>query len=316
MIGYHASSEQFSPRQLLKLAKLAGDSGFEAISFSDHFSPWTRAQGHSSHSWSWLGAAMASTELEFLSVCAPGQRYHPAIVAQACATLDILFPGRYKIALGSGQLLNEKITGTAWPAKRDRNQRLAECARIMRELWQGHEVNFDGLVSVESARLYSLGHNPVTIIGAALTAETARWLGGWADGLMTISASAEQQQKVVDAFRQGGGEDKPMYLKVQLCYARTFEQALEQAHQQWSANVFESRILSELADCGQFESAAKMVTPEQMTQHVRVSENIEKQLEWIRCDFDMGFERVYLHNVGLEQEQFIEAFGPRLGSVA
>jgi coenzyme F420-dependent glucose-6-phosphate dehydrogenase len=156
MIGYHASHEQFPPGELLKWTALAERAGFECGMCSDHFAPWSASQGESGFAWSWLGAAMARTSMSFGTVNAPGQRYHPAIVAQAAATLDAMFPDRFWIALGSGQLLNEGITGARWPTKQERNARLLESATIMRALWRGemvsHSVVFTSTTSTARKR--------------------------------------------------------------------------------------------------------------------------------------------------------------------
>src|SRR3990170_4026998 len=137
VIGFHASHEQIGPDRLLRLVQAAEAAGFDAGMCSDHWAPWSEEQGESGFAWSWLGAALQATSLSFGVVNAPGQRYHPAIIAQAAATLSVMFPGRFWVALGSGQLLNEHITGAGWPAKPARNDRLRECAEIMRLLWAG-----------------------------------------------------------------------------------------------------------------------------------------------------------------------------------
>ena len=150
-IGFHASHEQFGPDRLLRLVQSAEAAGFDAAMCSDHWAPWSEVQGESGFAWSWLGAAMATTALPFGVVNAPGQRYHPAIIAQAAATLNVMFPDRFWIAVGSGQLLNEHITGEAWPIKDDRNARLRESADVMRRLWAGEAVTHTGHVTVSEA---------------------------------------------------------------------------------------------------------------------------------------------------------------------
>jgi G6PDH family F420-dependent oxidoreductase len=127
---------------------------------SDHFSPWSERQGHSAFAWSWLGAALQSTSLPFGVVNAPGQRYHPAIIAQAMATLEAMYPGRFWTALGTGETSNEHITGQAWPRKDVRNARLGECVDVIRRLHAGEEVSHDGLVTVDRARVWTLPDVP------------------------------------------------------------------------------------------------------------------------------------------------------------
>ena len=151
-IGFHASHEQASPSELLHAVRAAEAAGFACAMCSDHFSPWSERQGESGFAWSWLGAALQATSLPFGVVNAPGQRYHPAVIAQAAATLCELFPGRFWLALGTGEFSNEHITGEPWPDKRTRNARLAECVAVIRALLAGEVVDHDGLVRVDRAR--------------------------------------------------------------------------------------------------------------------------------------------------------------------
>ncbi|HWH13414.1 MAG TPA: LLM class flavin-dependent oxidoreductase, partial [Miltoncostaeaceae bacterium] len=186
-IGWHASHEQSPPSRLLADVRHAEQAGFQIGMSSDHFAPWSARQGHSGYAWSWLGAAMATTTLPFRVVTAPGQRYHPAVLAQKMATLAEMFPGRLAVCLGSGEAMNEHITGDPWPTKDDRNARLRECADITRALFRGEEVTHRGHVDVHRARLWSRPAEPPPLFGAAVSERTARWLGGWADGLATIN---------------------------------------------------------------------------------------------------------------------------------
>ncbi|MEG4517877.1 MULTISPECIES: TIGR03885 family FMN-dependent LLM class oxidoreductase [unclassified Microcoleus] len=312
-IGYHASHEQFKPSELLKYVQMAEQAGFTHALSSDHFHPWSEAQGQSGFAWSWLGAAMQATPtLSYRVVCAPGQRYHPAIIAQAAATLAEMFPNRFWVTVGSGQALNEHITGDKWPTKIDRNTRLKECVDIMRALWAGETVTHRGLVCVEDAKLYTRPEILPLIIGAAVTPETAEWLGSWADGLITTSRPPEKLKKVVDAFRRGGGEGKPMILKVQLSYDSNAEKALQGAHDQWRSNIFKSKMLTELITPDQFDAAGEFVQPDELYQHVRISADQEQHIEWLQKDIELGFDELILHNVNREQEQFIEVFGEKV----
>ncbi|MEP0879384.1 TIGR03885 family FMN-dependent LLM class oxidoreductase [Funiculus sociatus GB2-M2] len=312
-IGYHASHEQFQPSQLLKYAQMAEQAGFTRVLSSDHFHPWSEQQGQSGFAWSWLGAAMQATpSLSYRVVNAPGDRYHPAIIAQAAATLAEMFPNRFWLTVGSGQALNEHITGNKWLIKGDRNTRLKECVDIIRALWTGETVTHHGLVCVEEAKLYSRPNTPPLLIGAAVTEATAEWLGGWADGLITISRPPEKLNRVVDAFRRGGGEGKPMILKVQLSYDRTDDMARQKAHEQWRNNIFKNVLMTQLRTPQQFDAAGEFVTPEELNEHVRISADPQQQIEWLQKDIELGFDELILHNVNREQEQFIKAFGEKV----
>jgi coenzyme F420-dependent glucose-6-phosphate dehydrogenase len=308
-IGYHASHEQFKPAELLKYTRAAEQAGFNAAMCSDHFHPWSRQQGQSGFAWSWLGAAMQATDLPFGVVCAPGQRYHPAVIAQAVGTLLQMYPGRFWLAVGSGQLLNEGITGGEWPMKKVRNERLEESVQVMRRLWEGKKVSHHGHVRVEEAKLYTRPEETPRVIAAALTPETAQWAGGWADGLITVSKPREQLQSMVDAWRRGGGNGKPMHLQVKLSYADSDAAALEGAFNEWRFSILDSSAETELRSPEAHEAASAFVKPEDMRQFVRVSPRLEDHRRWLQEDLDMGFEELYLHNVNRQQRQFIDDFG-------
>ncbi|WP_374164300.1 TIGR03885 family FMN-dependent LLM class oxidoreductase [Arcticibacter sp. MXS-1] len=312
LIGYHASHEQFKPSELLQYVEQAEAAGFQAINSSDHFFPWSERQGQSGFALAWLGAAMRTSSLPFGMVCAPGQRYHPAIIAQAVATLGEMFPGRFWISLGSGEAINEKITGQEWPPKKERNIRLKECFGVIRQLLEGQCVNLKGTVTVENAKLYTRPDVRPLLIGAAISEETAAMLGGLADGLITISKPLEELKQVVHAFRTNGGEGKPLILKVQLSYARTEEEALMGAYDQWRTNIFQGSVLGELRTVEQFDALGEFVKPEDLRGKVDISADPAFHIEKIRAYAELGFERIILHNVNRKQELFISDFGEKV----
>ncbi|EMA35390.1 TIGR03885 family FMN-dependent LLM class oxidoreductase [Halobiforma nitratireducens] len=310
-IGYHASHEQFSPSELLEFVELAEENGFDHALASDHFHPWSERQGESGFVWSWLGSAMERTSMTFGTVNAPGYRYHPAIIAQAAATLRESYPERFWLSIGSGQLLNEGITGTDWPVKDERNARLEESAGIMRRLWSGKEVTHHGRISVERAQLYSRPETSPPLIGAALSEETARWLGQceWTDGMITIATPArEALENRVGAFRDGSPEGE-VYLKVQLSYAEDEEAALEGAYDQWRTNCVPGPVTQELRTPAEYDELGDEISREQVAENVRVSADLDEHREWLAADRSMGADRLLLHNVNRGQRQFIEAFG-------
>jgi probable non-F420 flavinoid oxidoreductase len=311
-LGYHASHEQFPPSELLECVEAAEAAGFTAAMCSDHFHPWLDAQGHSGFAWSWLGAALRTTTLPFGVVNAPGWRYHPAIIAQAAATLAEMFPGRFWLAVGSGEALNEHITAEHWPAKAERNARLRESVDVMRALWRGETVTHRGRVRVEGARLYTLPDAPPLLVGAAVTAQTAEWVGGWADALITVSKPLEKLEEVLEAFRRGGGEGKPLLLQAKVSYARNERAAREGAHEQWRANIFESDVLATLTSPEQFDATARHVTAADVEAHVRISADLERHADWLMEYLELGFDEIYVHNVNRWQREFIEGFGERV----
>jgi coenzyme F420-dependent glucose-6-phosphate dehydrogenase len=311
-IGYHISQEQYPPSELLNLAKMAEKAGFQFGLSSDHFHAWNSNQGHSGFVWSWLGAAMCQTDLSYGVVNCPSFRYHPAIIAQAAATLDEMYPGRFWMAVGSGQALNEAIIGEHWPAKQERNEPLKEAVDIIRALWDGETVTHRGLIKVEEATLHTRPKKDIPIVGAAITPATAGWVASWADALITVSQPFEKLQEVVDQWKKNGGEKKPMVLKVQLSYDKSMIGAMEGAFEQWKTNIFGSDMLAELRNPMQFEQAAMHIKPEEMKEHVNISDDPGQHIEWIEKYIKMGFNEIVLHNVNKKQEQFIEIFGSKV----
>src|ERR687896_558927 len=308
-VGIHASHEQIAPSALLTAMREAEAAGFERAWSSDHFSPWSERQGESGFAWSWLGAAMQATGLPFGVVTAPGQRYHPAIVAQAAATLAELFPGRLQLALGTGEFSNEHITGAPWPDKKVRNARLRECVDVMRALFAGEAVDHDGLVRVDRAKLWTLPDTPPPLLATAVSVETAGWAGEWADGLITIQQPHAHLRRMLDAFRAGGGAGKPAALQVHLSWAPTDDEALRIAHEQWRTNVFSPPLCWDIATVEQFDEAARHVRPEDMHGPVLISADLARHAAWLQELAGLGFDALYLHHVGRDQRAFIDAFG-------
>jgi probable non-F420 flavinoid oxidoreductase len=316
LIGLHCSHEQIPPSRLLAHAAEAEAAGFGAGMSSDHFSPWSERQGESGFAWSFLGAAMHATSFPWGVVNAPGQRYHPAIIAQAAATLCELFGDRLWVALGTGEASNEHITGAPWPPKRVRNARLRECVDVMRALFAGEEVDHDGLVRVDRAKLWTLPAEPPPLLATAVSVATAGWAGEWADGLITIQQPHEHLRRMLDAFRAGGGAGKPAALQVHLSWAPDEQEALRIAHDQWRTNVFSPPLCWDIATVEQFDEAAKHVRPDDMHGPVLISADLGRHVAWLQELAALGFDALYLHHVGQQQRAFIEAFGehvlPRL----
>lgn len=311
-IGYHCSHEQFSPARLLSLVELAEQCNFDFALSSDHFHPWSTKQGHSGFAWSWLGAAMAKTSLPFGIVNCPLFRYHPALIAQAAATLDSMFPKRFWIAVGSGQLLNEGIIADRWPPKSERNSRLKEGFLIIKELWNGKIVTRNALIKIEEARLYTQPKCNIPLLAAAITPQTASFIAPWADGLITISQPEKELEAVINAWRSNGGSNKPMYLKIQLSYDKNEELALSGAFEQWKFNVFGSDLNEQLRTPEQFEQAAVLVNKKDIKKYIHISSELGVYEKWLNKYKDLGFEKVILHNVNTNQELFIKDFGKNI----
>jgi probable non-F420 flavinoid oxidoreductase len=311
VVGFHASHEQMHPSALLAAVRAAEQAGFSAAMCSDHFSPWSERQGHSAFAWSWLGAALQATGLPFGVVNAPGQRYHPAIIAQAIGTLSAMYEGRFWVALGSGENSNEHVTGDRWPRKELRNARLLECVEIIRALLAGEEVSHDGLVTVDRARVWTRPETPPLLIGAAISVETAGWVGGWADGMATIAQDPDTLQQMIDAYRSAGGTG-PLVLQVHLSYAPTQDEARAIAYDQWRSNVFAPPVCWDLDHVAAFDAASTTVRMEDVEKAVFIAADPDEHAAHLVKLAELGFDEIYLHHVGQTQERFLEVFGERV----
>lgn len=308
-IFYHASHEQFSPRDLLRYAKHAEQAGFDGCHASDHFHPWSKNQGHSGFVYSWLGALLEATNFAASFITTPGQRYHPAVVAQGIATLAQMYPGRLSVELGSGEPLNEHITGAPWPEKAERDQRLYECATIIQRLLAGEKVDHQGLVRVHEAKLYTLPEIIPPFSCAGLTKTTARWAGTWADGFLTVHESKDDLRNVIAAFRETAGENKPVTVKMTFSYARDERIARQDACEQWRANCIPINEMGALTYVEDFDRAAESVSTEAVLKRVMASNRLDAFTDLIQETIDLGVSTIVLHNVSKAQEEFIEDFG-------
>jgi coenzyme F420-dependent glucose-6-phosphate dehydrogenase len=307
IIGYHASHEQFPPNELLGYVQAAEDAGFRAVMTSDHIAPWSARQGNSGNNWAWLGAAMAKTAIPFGSLAIPGGwRYHPVILAHLVATIAELFPGRLRwIAVGSGELLNEHVVGKSWPDKAERNSRLIAGSNVIRALLRGDEVSIDeAVLRVDQAKLWSRPKECPKIFGAALTAETTEWMGPWTDGLITVRKPAAQLSRLVNRFRSGGGEAKPLALQLQISWGRSRDEARMAAWDQWRNAAAASDSLANLRLPQDFDEVTKDVRPEEIDEVIPLITSGEELLALIAEISPLGFEELYIHSVSRDQHGF------------
>ena len=315
--GYHVSHEQHPPSALLEYVRLAERAGFDGALSSDHLAPWLPENGHSGFAWSWLGAALQATTMSFGTVCAPGDRYHPVVIAQATATLAELYPGRFWVALGTGEAVNEHVTGNRWPPKDERQRRLLECVEIMRALWRGERVTHRGTVQAIDARVYSLPDQAPRVYGAAVSDDTAGWVGGWADGLITTGRARDEMERIITAFRRGGGTGKPVTVQHVLSWAPTTDLARRQAHEQWRfAALPNADDLWNLRTPEEFDRAAADVSVEMVAEKIPCSADLDFHLQRLRAYVELGVEHVYVFNAGRNQREFIETFGVHLRALA
>jgi probable non-F420 flavinoid oxidoreductase len=322
LFGFHASHEQVHPSALLAAVERAEEAGFDAAMSSDHLSPWSARQGQSAFAWSWLGAALQATSLPFGVVTAPGQRYHPVIIAQAIGTLGAMYPGRFWAALGTGEASNEHVTGDPWPRKDVRNARLRECVDVIRALLRGEEVSHDGLVRVDRAQLWTLPDQPPPLVGAAVSVATARWCAEWADGLITINQPVETLREIVGAYRDAGGRGR-LHLQVHLSWHPDAERAEAIAHDQWRSNVFSPPACWDIDSPAVFDAVSEHVPRSALHGPVVISHDLGRHTAQLAEYAALGFDEIALHHVGKDldgQLAFVETFGtkvlPQLRGVA
>lgn len=316
-LGYAAMFEQFHPTELLRWSQQAEDAGFGSIMASDHFHPWTPQQGQSGFVWAWMGALGAQTKhVRFgPGVTAPGYRYHPAILAQASATLAAMFPDRYWLGIGAGESLNEHIVGRYWPEAPTRSELLLESVEVIQKLFSGKVVKYKGQhVTLESARLYTLPATPPPIYIATSGPINSERTGRIADGIITVGAADEKIKNLLGRFEKGAreaGKDPatmPKVIQLHISWADSREAAVAQAVREWP-NGGMNFPKGDIRNPEDFEAMAKIVRPENFEGRVFMSPDLGEHTAHIQRFIDLGFTEVYLHNVGRNQDAFIEAFG-------
>ncbi len=315
-IGYTLSSEENDAPSLVRQAARAEAVGFEFAGISDHFHPWVDAQGESPFVWGVMGAIAEATErLRLLTgVTCPTTRIHPAIVAQAAATAAQLLPGRFSLGVGSGENLNEHITGERWPAVADRQARLEEAIEVIRALWSGELTSHRGdHYTVENARIYSLPDEPPPLLVAVAGEQSVDLAARVADGIVGTAPKRES----VERFRASAGADKPAYGQLHVCWAEEEADAIRTAKEIWPNGAISGSYFLELPLPGHFEEAAELVTDEDIAASIVCGPDPARHEAAIREYLEAGYEHVYVHQIGPDQDGFFSFYErevlPRLG---
>jgi G6PDH family F420-dependent oxidoreductase len=301
-LGYSLSSEEHGPSDLVRYARRAEESGFEFALISDHYHPWTDQQGHSPFVWSVIGGVAEATERLVLGtgVTCPTIRIHPAVIAQAAATSAAMMPGRFFLGLGSGENLNEHILGTSWPAADERLEMLDESIAVIRLLWRGGYRTHRGRhYRVENARIYTLPEELPPIAVAAAGPKAAALAARAGDALISTAPDAE----LVDAYRSAGGTG-PRYGQLTACWAKSEQEAVQTALRWWPNAALKGELGQELPLPRHFEQAAENVDEEAIAEAVVCGPDVDRWLERITAFEDAGFDHVYLHQVGPDQDGF------------
>lgn len=305
-IGYSLSCEEHGPDALVDFAARAEQAGFPFALISDHFHPWTNIQGQAPFVWPVIGGiARATSSLRLgTGVTCPTVRIHPAIVAQAAATSACMMPGRFFLGVGSGENLNEHITGARWPEADVRLEMLEEAVEVIRLLWEGGTKSHRGRhYTVENACVYSLPDDPTDLYVAAAGEKAARLAARIGDGFIGTSPGP-----AVETFDREGGGGKPKYGQLTVCYAGTEEEATSTAARWWPNAALEGELGQELPTPGHFEQATSWVDTQVIGEKIVCGPDPQKHLDAIRSYFDGGYSHVYVHQVGPDQEGFFRFY--------
>ncbi|HMC50247.1 MAG TPA: TIGR03557 family F420-dependent LLM class oxidoreductase [Solirubrobacterales bacterium] len=306
-LGYTLSSEEFDAPSLVAQAERAEQVGFEFASISDHFHPWVDEQGESPFVWGTLGAISQRTErLELITgVTCPTTRVHPAIVAQAAATAAQLLPGRFSLGVGTGENLNEHIVGERWPGVVERQVRLKEAIEVIGELWSGKLKSHRGEhFTVENARIYSLPEELPPLLVAVAGKSSVELAASAGDGLIGVAPVAES----VEQFRAEGGEGKPTYGQLHVCWAEDEDSAKQLALKQWPNGAISGSYFLELPLPAHFEEAAEVLDTDDIGESIVCGPDPERHRAAIQEYVEAGFDHVYVHQIGPDQEGFFDFY--------
>jgi coenzyme F420-dependent glucose-6-phosphate dehydrogenase len=316
-IGYTLSSEENGAKELVAQAARAEEVGFTFAGISDHFHPWIDRQGESPFVWGVLGAIAEATERLRLvtGVTCPTTRIHPAIIAQAAATAASLLPGRFSLGVGTGENLNEHILGDRWPAVAERQERLEEAIEVIRLLWEGGLKSHRGKhYTVENARIYSLPDETPPILVAVAGTQSADLAAKMGEGLVGTAPVAE----TIERFRAKAGEDKPAYGQIHVCWAQSEEEGRRTALEWWPNGAVSGSYFLELPLPAHFEEAAELVDEDAIGASIVCGPDPERHIEAIEEYAAAGYDHVYVHQVGPDQEGFFDFYSrevlPQLNS--
>lgn len=327
LVGYATMLEQFAPTEAVELTAHAEQHGFVGAMVADHFQPWVPAQGQSAFVWNVLAALGERTSSDLgPGVTCPSFRFHPAIVAQASATLEAMYPGRHWLGLGSGEALNEHVVAGYWPEGPARVSMLFEAVQLITRLFEGSlagkDVKWQGeYFRMESTRLWTMPATPPPVYVATAGPVSSKRTGQHCDGIITVGAPLEKIDMILSKFAEGAreaGKDPdamPKILQLHLSWAGTDAEALENAMVEWpnGGMKFPKADIRSPLD---FAAMAKLVRPEDFEGRMVISSDPDRHREYIQRFYDAGIDKIYLHNVGRNQKEFVEVFGrevlPRL----
>ncbi|WP_138734948.1 TIGR03557 family F420-dependent LLM class oxidoreductase [Modestobacter excelsi] len=302
-VGYKIATEAFGPNEVVAQAVAAEEAGFDFVELSDHYHPWLEEQGHSGFTWSMLGAMAARTERIGLAtgVTAPIIRYHPAVIAQAAATTQILSGNRFTLGIGSGERLNEHVVGGGWPAVRIRHHMLREALEIINLLWQGGYQSYEGeYLTLEDARVWDLPEQLPVIAVASGGPGASKLAAEYGSGLF----ATEPKRELVEAYAEHGGSG-PRYAEVPMSWATTEDAAVQAALQtsRWALTGWP--VMSELPNPVNFDAASSTVDAEDIRGQFSVGPDLDVHVQQAQPYVDAGFDHIVLQNTGPDPDGFL-----------
>jgi G6PDH family F420-dependent oxidoreductase len=314
-IGYFLSCEEHGPRELVRQARMAEESGFSDLWISDHYHPWIDAQGHSPFVWSVIGALAQATEHSTVTtaVTCPTVRIHPAVIAQAAATSAVLLEGRFRLGVGSGEALNEHILGDPWPSADVRLEMLEEAIEVIRALWTGTQVDHSGRhYRVENAELYTRPDEPPPLLVSGFGPKAVDLAARVGDGYCITMPDPG----LIGRFRSRAG-DKRVEAGTKVCYGASRDAAVATAHRIWPNEVLPGELAQVLPQPAHFEQASELVTDEMVADAVPCGPDLDEHVTAIQEFADAGVDHLYVQQIGSEQEAFFKAYAkhvlPRFG---
>ncbi|NGO70206.1 TIGR03557 family F420-dependent LLM class oxidoreductase [Streptomyces boncukensis] len=304
--GYFLASEEHGPAALVEQARMAEQAGFTSLWISDHFHPWSQAQGESPFVWAVVGALSEATSLPVqTAVTCPTVRIHPALVAQAAATCALQLGGQFRLGVGSGEALNERVLGDRWPPATVRLDMLEEAVALIRQLLTGRRITHHGKhYTVENARLYSCPDRPVPIDVSGFGPAAITTAGRVGDGFVTTAPD----RAAVERFRKSGGGSKQVRGGVQVCFGPDHEEAVRTAHALWPNIGLPGELGQTLPTVAHMEQASRLVTRDQIARQVVCGDDPDAHVAALQAYADAGVDVVHVNQIGPDQRAFFDFY--------
>ncbi len=317
-LGWKAGPEQYPPTELCDYAVAAEQAGFETIDVSDHFHPWAEA-GQAAFSWTWLGAAAVRTKRIHLGtgITCPILRYHPSVIAQAAATVSCFAPGRTYLGVGTGEALNEYAATGEWPGYEERQERLAEAIDLIRALWSGEQVTYEGkYYKTRKAKLYTLPASPIPLYVSTLSPNSATFAGKYGDGLITVGGKQpEMYKQLLAQFEKGAKEagkdpaNMPRLIELNVAYGENIQDAIQEQLKYWAGTYVPALFDQKIYSPAMSQENGEVIGADVVKKTGCFSPNVGDHVKFVQQYIDLGFNVIFLHYPGPDQGAFLERYG-------